>query len=124
MSTEASNSAVSTDVAKEIRTAARALERARDVIASAGGLPAISVRDIEPDAVHGTIEQREDWFVEPLLTLNELAAILHVAPATAQSLGIPSVSAGGETRFRHSQIRDYVRNHERQASASFGGRFR
>jgi hypothetical protein len=94
------NSAVSADVAKEIRTATKALERARDVIAAAGGLPAVLVCDIEPDPVHGLMESREDWFVEPLLTLHELASILRVAPATARSVEIPSVIIFGEIRFR------------------------
>lgn len=111
--TQPGNASVNADVAREIKNASKALDRARDVIQSAGGLPALLVRDAEPDGAHDKAEHREDWFVEPLLTPSELASILRVPLASVRTLDIPSLLVHGETRFRQSAVREFFRKSER-----------
>lgn len=110
---EPGNASVNADVAREIKVAAKALEKAKEIIQTAGGLPAVLVTGTERDDVHGREEHREDWFVEPLLTPAEVAAILRVSTASLRTLDIPSLVVHGETRFRQSAIRDFFRRSER-----------
>jgi hypothetical protein len=111
--TEPGNASVNADVAREIRNASKALDRASEVIQSAGGLPAVLVREAEIDDVHAKTEHREDWFVEPLLTPSELASILRIPLASVRSLDIPSLAVHGETRYRQSAVREFFRKAER-----------
>lgn len=110
---EAGNASVNADVAREIKNASKALDKAREVILSAGGLPALLVREADVDDVHAKTEHREDWFVEPLLTPSELASILRVPLASVRSLDIPSLLVHGETRYRQSAVREFFRKSER-----------
>lgn len=105
---------IAADIAKEVRTAADALTRARTALASTGALPAGLLMEIEPDPIYGRAEARTDWFIEPLLTLHEVASLLRVSKATVSRLGIPSVQVGGESRYRQSELRRYLVNNERR----------
>ena len=115
--TEPGNASVNGDVAREIKNAAMALDKAKKVIELAGGLPALLVKELEADEIHGRNEHHDDWFVEPLLTPAELASILRVALASVRSLDIPSLLVHGEIRYRQSAVREFFRRSERSALA-------
>ena len=110
---EPGNASVNADVAREIKSAAMALDKAKKVIESAGGLPALLVKEAEADEVHGRLARRDDWFVEPLLTPAELASILRIPLARVRSLDIPSLLVHGEIRYRQSAVREFFRRSER-----------
>lgn len=110
---ERGNASVNGDVAREIKNAANALDKAKQIIQSAGGLPALLVNDLEPDAVHLRTEHQDDWFVEPLLTPTEVAGILRIPLASVRSLEIPTLQIHGETRYRQSAVREFFRRSER-----------
>jgi len=116
--TELGNASVNADVAREIRNAVMALEKAKQVIKTAGGLPGLLVKEAEADEVHGRTERQDDWFVEPLLTPVELASILRVPLASVRSLDIPSLLVHGETRYRQSAVREFFRRSERSPLGS------
>jgi hypothetical protein len=80
-------------------------------------LPALLVRDAEPDGVHARTEHPADWFVEPLLTPAEVAAILRIPVASVKSLDIPTLQIHGETRYRQSAVREFFRRSERSPLA-------
>lgn len=116
---EPGNASVNADVAREIRAAAKALEKAKEVIQAAGGLPAVLVTDAERDVVHSGVGHHEDWFVEPLLTPAEVAAILRIPTTSVKSLDIPWLIVHGETRYRQSAIREFFRRSERSGLGVF-----
>ena len=103
---------IAADIAKEVRTAADALARARTVLAKAGSVPAALLMQIEPDPVYGTGEPRTDWYIEPLLTPNEVASILRVSRSAVARLGIPTVQLDGERRYRQSELRRFLSSRE------------
>jgi hypothetical protein len=104
--------AVAADVAREVQKASQALGRARDALSNSGSVPAMLLSDIEPDRLYGRIEHDSDWFIEPLLTAEELASILRVSKTTAAHLPIPAVQIAGERRFRQSEVRQYLARQE------------
>jgi hypothetical protein len=104
--------AIAADLAKEVRTAADALSRARDVLARVGTLPAALLAEVEPDPIYGRAESQTDWYIEPLLTPPEVASLLRISRAAVSRLGIPSVNIAGERRYRQSELRRYLANHE------------
>ncbi len=104
--------AIAADLAKELRTADKALTQARELLARAGSVPAALLKEIEPDPIYGRAEPRTDWYIEPLLTAIEVAALLRVSRAAVTRLGIPSVQIAGELRYRQSELRRYLANHE------------
>lgn len=112
MGATAPSTAVVADIAKEVKVANRALTRAVETIERAGDIPAALLTGIEPDPVHGRIEERDDWFIEPLLTSDEVASILRVSRAVAGHLPIRSLRISGELRFRQSDVRAYLRDQE------------
>jgi hypothetical protein len=103
---------VAADVAKEVRTAVDALTRARTTLANTGALPAGVLMEIEADPIYGRPEARTDWYIEPLLTPHEVAALLRVSQATVGRIGVGSVLIGGERRYRQSELRRYLLNHQ------------
>ena len=100
------------EVAEDVRTAASALTRADGALAQAAGLPASLRAEIAADPVHGRVPEREDWFVEPLLTVTEVASILRVSTRAVRRLSIKAVSISGEVRYRQSEIRRFLRQQE------------
>ena len=103
---------IAADVAKEVRAAIDALGRARTVLAKAGSVPAALLLETEPDTIYGRAEPRTDWYIEPLLTPNEVASILRVSRSAVVRLGIPSLLIEGERRYRQSELRRYLMNNE------------
>ena len=104
--------AVVADVAREVKAANKALARAVETLARSGDIPAALLASVEPDPVHGRIREQDDWFIEPLLTTDELASVLRVSKAVAAHLPIRSLMISGEKRFRQSEVRDYLMKHE------------
>jgi hypothetical protein len=113
--------AITKDVAREIRAAVAALERADDAFRAAGVLPPEVLADIASDPFHGKPEQEPDWFIEPLLTPKELSSILRLPPASVRSLGITSVRIAGEVRYRQSVVRAYLIEQEKADTRSITG---
>src|SRR5690349_362386 len=74
--------AIAADVAREVKKANDALARAGAALARAGTLPAELLTAVDPDPLYGSREHRSDWFVEPLLTVDEVASILRLSKQT------------------------------------------
>lgn len=104
------------EIAAEIVTARTALGRAGEKLGAAKDLPPELRLQIDPDPVYGDREQRTDWFVEPLLTQTEVAALLRVSKAAVARLPIRWISIAGERRYRQSEIRRYLEREEREGS--------
>jgi broad specificity phosphatase PhoE len=100
--------AIATDVASDLRRAAQALAAARATLGRAGQVPLELLKELEPDPVYGRVEERNDWYIEPLLTPQELASILRLSQRSVQGLQLRSVNVGGETRYRQSDVRRYL----------------
>jgi hypothetical protein len=107
--------AIAADVAREVRAANEALARARTTLERAGTLPAALLGDVEPGPVYGRPRHDSDWFVEPLLTVAEVASILRLSRNAVMRLPINSIVLAGERRYRQSELRRYLAN---EASAS------
>ena len=67
---------------------------------------------MERDPDYELPDQRNDWFVEPLLTPFEVASILRLSPVSVRRLPIPSISLAGELRYRQSELRRYLAQQE------------
>lgn len=104
--------AIAADIAREVQKASQALVRASTALASAGSVPAMLLADVEPDRVYGHPEHDSHWFIEPLLTADELSSILRVSRSMAKHLPIPSITIAGERRFRQSVVRRYLADQE------------
>ena len=104
--------AVAGEVATEILSARGALDNAARKLDALAGLPPSLRSELAPDPVHGRYEQRSDWFIEPLLTVTELASILRLSKARVRRLPIPSIELAGERRYRQSQVRRYLEREE------------
>lgn len=105
------------EIAQDIHNADVALQRARQRLMQGGDLPAELRSRMEVDPVYGAAEHRSDWFIEPLLTVAELASVLRVSPANVRRLPIPSITVSGEQRYRQSAVREYLRDQESEPRA-------
>lgn len=103
---------VLTDVAQELRTAVASLAKADASLVQAGALPAELRTEPAGDPVYGRVEHASDWFVEPLLTVREVASVLRISTRAVKHLALRSIVLAGETRFRQSEIRDFLRKQE------------
>ncbi len=100
------------EVAQQLRAATEYLLKADDSLTQAGALPAALMARAAADPRFGQAEPEPHWFVEPLLTVAEVASILRVAPRTVQRLGLRVIRIAGEERFQQSVIREYLRQQE------------
>lgn len=110
--------AITKDVAREIRMAVAALMRADEAFKNAGVLPPEILTDVASDPFHGRAHQEPDWFIEPLLTTNELASILRLPLASVRALPIKTVRITGEERYRQSIVRAYLIDQEAEKDRS------
>ena len=106
------------EVAQQLRAATEYLSKADDSLTQAGALPAALMARAAADPRFGQAEPETHWFVEPLLTLTEVASILRVTPRSVQQLGLRVIRIAGEERFQQSVIREYLRQHEAQSTRS------
>jgi hypothetical protein len=109
---------IARDVATEIQAAKAALARAGQKLREIGDVPPILLSEMEPDPVYGAPEQRSDWFIEPLLTLAEVASVLRISVAAVSRLRIRWIPLGGERRYRQSEVRQYLTREEREGTDS------
>ena len=100
------------EVAQQLRAATEFLSKADDTLTQAGALPAALMARAAADPRYGQAEPENHWFVEPLLTLPEVASILRVPPRTVQRLGLRVIHIAGEPRYQQSAIREYLRQQE------------
>jgi hypothetical protein len=100
------------EIAVALRAATASLSRADETLTQAGVLPAELRAELRPDSVYGASEDRSDWFVEPLLTDREVASILRLSTRAVRRLPLRSIIVGGETRYRQSEIREFLRKQE------------
>jgi hypothetical protein len=100
--------AIAADVAREVRKASDALTRAGAALGRAGTFPAEVLVGVEPDPVYGRREHRDDWFVEPLLTPEEVASILRLTPRAVTRLPLRRTLVNGTPRYRQSELRQYL----------------
>ena len=100
------------EVAQQLRAATEFLSRADDTLTQAGALPAALMAQAAADPRHGQVDQEHHWFVEPLLTLTEVASILRVTPRAVKRLGLRTIRIAGEDRYQQSVIREYLRQQE------------
>ncbi|MEJ7761024.1 MAG: helix-turn-helix domain-containing protein [Gemmatimonadaceae bacterium] len=114
--------AVAADAAKQIRAARDALTRASEALSRAGDLPASVLTTLDPDPVYGRVEHHSDWFIEPLLTADELASILRMSRRTVATLSVPSLLIGGERRYRQSEVRRFLAEQETTRFSSLRSR--
>jgi hypothetical protein len=101
--------AVLTEVASAVRAAAAAIGNADEALTQAGALPERLTMALGGDPVQGTARQADHWFIEPLLTITEVAAILRVSTRVVRRLPIGTVPLGGEVRYLQSAIREYLK---------------
>ncbi len=106
---------VLTDVAQEIRAATTSLAKADASLVQAGALPQELCMEAAADPVYGRAEQASDWFVEPLLTVREVASVLRISTRAVKHLALRSIVLAGEVRYRQSEIREFLRKQESSA---------
>ena len=106
------------EVAQDLRAASGALARADEVLTQAGALPAALMAQVAADPAYGRAHQHDHWFVEPLLTIVEVASILRVSTRAVRRLGLRVVRVGGEERYLQSIIREYLREQQSKPSRS------
>jgi hypothetical protein len=100
------------EIAQQLRAATEMLSKADETLTQAGALPKALMAQVAADPRHGQVDQEHHWFVEPLLTLSEVASILRVTPRSVQRLGLRGIRIAGEERYQQSVIREYLRQQE------------
>ncbi len=111
--------AVLDGIAQQVRAAVEALGQADGALTQAGALPPELMRQLHGDPVHGRPVQPDYWFVEPLLTIAEVAQLLRVSTRAVRRLDLRTIRVGGEDRYQQSDIREYLR---RLGAPDFGRR--
>lgn len=106
---------VLTDVAQDLRTAAASVAKADASLVQAGALPQELRTEAAGDPVYGRAEQASDWFIEPLLTVREVASVLRISTRAVKHLALRSIVLAGEVRYRQSEIREFLRKQESSA---------
>jgi hypothetical protein len=104
--------AIFAEVAREVRAAVASLTMADEVLTQTGGLPGELLMEMSSDPTYGRAEQRNDWFVEPLLTPTEVASILRLSTRSVQRLPLRSIILNGQQRYRQSELREFLRKQE------------
>lgn len=101
-----------TEVAQDIRTASTALAKAEAGLVQAGALPTELRAETAPDPIYGRAEQASDWFIEPLLTVKEVASVMRISTRAVRNLELRSIFIAGEQRYRQSDIRKFIQQQE------------
>ena len=100
------------EAVRDIRAVSAALTRVDEALTQAGALPAGLLATIGPDPDYGQATQRDDWFIEPLLTVAEVASILRLSMRRVRRLPLRSIMLNGVMRYRQSELRDFLRKQE------------
>ena len=104
--------AILSEIATELRAAVTSLSRADQTLALAGVLPASLRAELASDPQYGPTEERSDWYIEPLLTIREVASVLRLSTRAVRRLPIRTILIAGEVRYRQSEIRHFVLKQE------------
>jgi hypothetical protein len=104
--------AILSEIAKELQTAASGVSRADQTLTQAGSLPPKPRAEMATDPQYGRPEERQDWFIEPLLTVQEVASVLRLSTRAVRRLPIHTLLLAGEVRYRQSEIRGYLKKQE------------
>lgn len=107
--------AVLNEIATEVRAATVSLARADQALAQAGALPPMLRAEMATDLRYGRPEEKSDWFIEPLLTVAEVASLFRLSTRAVRRLDIRTLTLEGEVRYRQSEIRAYLQKHEVKA---------
>jgi hypothetical protein len=105
------------EIAQDISAATAALSRADAALVQAGALPPELRASTPADPKYGHLVERSDWFIEPLLTIGEVASVLRMSTRAVRRLPIASLIIGGEARYRQSAIRSYLQKQETKGKA-------
>jgi hypothetical protein len=97
---------VAADVLLLMRKANDTLAEATRLIDTASSLPSLIASHRQP--VEPREDERSDWYIEPLLSVQQVSRILGVSTRKVRNLGIPATSVGGEIRFHPAEIRRFV----------------
>lgn len=100
--------AVSLRVARVLDASLEALHTARTEVESAAGLAPLLRVELPPDGSYGRPTPRDDWFIEPLLTIAEVASVLRITTRSVRTLALETVMIGSESRYRQSVVRNYI----------------
>jgi hypothetical protein len=114
--TKRTSRAVLTEVATAVRAAAAAIGTADEALTQAGALPERLTMALGGDPMHGAARHAEHWFIEPLLTITEVASILRVSTRVVRRLPIGTVPIAGEVRYLQSAVREYLKSTEQPAT--------
>lgn len=109
-----------TEAVRDIRAASATLIRADEVLTQAGALPAALLAELSPDPIYGRGAERDDWFVEPLLTVAEVASILRLSTRGVRRLPLRSITLNGEMRYRQSELREFLPKQESRLRCRLG----
>lgn len=107
--------AILSEIAKELRAATASLTRADETLALAGVLPAALRAEMSSDPQYGPTEERSDWYIEPLLTIREVASVLRLSTRAVRRLPIRTILVASEVRYRQSEIRHFLLKQESTA---------
>jgi hypothetical protein len=108
--TKRTSRAVLTEVATAVRAAAAAIGTADEALTQAGALPERLTMALGGDPLQGTARQADHWFIEPLLTITEVAAILRVSTRVVRRLPIGTVPIAGDVRYLQSAVRNHLKS--------------
>jgi hypothetical protein len=104
--------AILNEIAVDLKVATASLARADQTLALAGVLPAALQSHMASDPQYGPLEERSDWYIEPLLTMREVASVLRLSTRAVRRLPIRTILVAGEMRYRQSEIRHFLQKQE------------
>lgn len=97
---------VAADVLLLMRKANDTLSEATKLIDSASSLPSIIAshrRPLEPDD-----DERADWYIEPLLSIQQVSRILGVSTRKVRNLALRQIPIGDEIRYHPAELRRFM----------------
>jgi hypothetical protein len=97
---------VAADVLLLMRKANDTLAEATKLIDSASSLPSVIAshrRPLEPDD-----DERADWYIEPLLSIQQVSRILGVSTRKVRNLALGQIVVGDEIRYHPAELRRFM----------------
>ena len=111
-----------TELARAVIGVEFAIARLRRLVAQSDASPSSVRDDLERAGGNRMDGEFAGWFVEPLLTPQEVAALFRVSTRAVPHLGLRSVLIGGAERYRRSEVREFLARQERRAGPVYHGR--
>jgi hypothetical protein len=96
---------VAADVLVLMRQANDRLADASKLIDSAGALPSIIAGQRHPP--EPSERERSDWYIEPLLTIQQVARVFGISTQRVRTLPIKCLNVAGEERYHPAEVRKY-----------------